>query len=74
VSNPSLNAVFQALPGGGFVVNGAPIPANSALVSAGVQLFLSPNWSLLAKVAPQEIGFRLKPLQVPADCNRLGKV
>ena len=26
VNNPSLNAVFQALPGGSFTVNGAPIP------------------------------------------------
>jgi outer membrane autotransporter protein len=49
VSNPSLNAVFQTLPGGGFIVNGAPIPENSALVSAGGQLFLSPNWSVMAK-------------------------
>jgi outer membrane autotransporter protein len=49
VSNPSLNAVFQALPGGGFIVNGAPIPEDSALVSAGGQLFLSPNWSVMAK-------------------------
>jgi fibronectin-binding autotransporter adhesin len=49
VSNPSLNAVFQTLPGGGFIVNGAPIPENSALVSAGGQLFLTPNLSVLAK-------------------------
>lgn len=27
----------------------APIPHDSALTSAGAQLFLSPNWSLLAK-------------------------
>jgi outer membrane autotransporter protein len=49
VSNPSLNAVFQALPGAGFIVNGAPIRHDSALASAGAQLFLSPNWSVLAK-------------------------
>jgi outer membrane autotransporter protein len=34
VSNPSLSATFQALPGANFVVNGAAIPANSALTSA----------------------------------------
>jgi outer membrane autotransporter protein len=49
VSNPSLGAAFQSLPGGNFTVNGAPIPLNSALVSAGAELFLAPNWSLLAK-------------------------
>jgi uncharacterized protein with beta-barrel porin domain len=49
VSNPSLNAVFQALPGGGFIVNGAPIPEDSALVTASGQLFLTPNWSVMAK-------------------------
>jgi autotransporter-associated beta strand protein len=49
VSTPALGAVFQALPGASFVVNGAPIPHNSALTSAGAQLFLSANWSVLAQ-------------------------
>ncbi len=49
VSNPSLNASFQSLPGTSFTVNGAPIPQNSALTSAGAQLFFTPNRSLLAK-------------------------
>ena len=49
VSNPSLGAVFQALPGSNFVVNGAPIPRDSALTSAGAELFLTPRWTLLAK-------------------------
>jgi len=49
VSNPSLGAVFQALPGSNFVVNGAPIPHDSALTSAGAELFLTPRWTLLAK-------------------------
>ena len=44
-----LSAAFQALPGSAFTVNGAPIPQNSALASAGAQLFLTPNWSVLAK-------------------------
>jgi uncharacterized protein with beta-barrel porin domain len=49
VNNPSLGAVFQALPGGSFTVNGAAIPHDSALTTAGAQLFLTPNWTLLAK-------------------------
>ena len=49
VSNPALGAVFQSLPGASFTVNGAPIPQNSALTSAGAQLFLTPRWTLLAK-------------------------
>ena len=49
VSNPALSAVFKSLPGANFTVNGAPMPPNSALTTAGAQLFLSPNWSLLAK-------------------------
>jgi uncharacterized protein with beta-barrel porin domain len=49
VSNPALGAVFQALPGSGFTVNGAPIPHDSALTSAGAELFLTPRWTLLAK-------------------------
>jgi uncharacterized protein with beta-barrel porin domain len=49
VSNPSLDAVFQALPGASFVVNGAAVPANSALASAGAELHMTSNWSLQAK-------------------------
>jgi uncharacterized protein with beta-barrel porin domain len=49
VSNPALNAVFQTLPGTNFTVLGAAIPQDSALASAGAQLFLSANWSLIAK-------------------------
>jgi autotransporter-associated beta strand protein len=49
VSNPAVGAVFETLPGGNFVVNGAPIPQNSALTSAGFELSLSPNLTLLAK-------------------------
>jgi autotransporter-associated beta strand protein len=49
VSNPALGAAFQSLPGESFTVNGAPIPQNSALISAGAELFLASNWSLLAK-------------------------
>jgi uncharacterized protein with beta-barrel porin domain len=49
VSNPALSAVFQALPGGSFVVNGAALPANSALASAGAELKINPHVSLLGK-------------------------
>ena len=38
VSNPSLSAAFQSLPGGSFTVNGAPIPHDSALTSAGARI------------------------------------
>jgi uncharacterized protein with beta-barrel porin domain len=43
------NAAFESLPGASFTVNGAAMPPNSALTTAGAQLFLSPRWSLLAK-------------------------
>ena len=49
VSNPALGAAFQALPGSSFTVNGAPIPHDSALTSAGAQLFMSANSSLIGK-------------------------
>ncbi len=49
VSNPALGASFESLPGTGFTVNGAPIPHNSALASAGAQLWFTPNWSFIAK-------------------------
>jgi autotransporter-associated beta strand protein len=48
VSDPSLTAVFQGLPGASFVVNGAPLPHNSALTSAGAELKLSTKWTLLS--------------------------
>jgi uncharacterized protein with beta-barrel porin domain len=49
VSNPALGAVFEALPGASFTVNGAKPPANSGLASAGAELHFTPNWSLSAK-------------------------
>jgi outer membrane autotransporter protein len=51
VSNPSLTAVFQALPGAAFTVNGAAPPKNSALASVGAELHITANWSLAAKFA-----------------------
>jgi outer membrane autotransporter protein len=49
LNNPALAAAFQVLPGSNFIVNGAPIPRDSALTSAGAELFLAPSWTLLAK-------------------------
>jgi uncharacterized protein with beta-barrel porin domain len=49
VSNPSLGAVFQALPGASFIVNGATPPRDSALATAEAELRLTANWSMLAK-------------------------
>jgi uncharacterized protein with beta-barrel porin domain len=39
----------SGLPGSAFTVNGAPIPHDSALTTAGAKLFLAANWMLLAK-------------------------
>jgi autotransporter-associated beta strand protein/T5SS/PEP-CTERM-associated repeat protein len=49
VSDPTLAAVFQALPGASFLVNGASPAKNSALTSAGAELRLANGVSLLAK-------------------------
>jgi uncharacterized protein with beta-barrel porin domain len=49
VSNPTLSDAFEVLPGGAFTVNRPPIPQNSALTALGVQFFLTPQWTLLAK-------------------------
>jgi outer membrane autotransporter protein len=49
VSDPALSAVFQTLPGTSFVVNGAPVPQNSALTSLGAELHLTARWTLIAK-------------------------
>jgi hypothetical protein len=49
VSDPPLAPLFQALPGASFVVNGASLPQNSALASAGGELRLANGVTLLAK-------------------------
>ena len=49
VANPALSAVFQALPGASFVVNGAPVPHDSALASVGAEMHLTSQWTLLGK-------------------------
>jgi uncharacterized protein with beta-barrel porin domain len=49
VSNPALDAVFESLPGASFVVNGAPVPKDSALASVGAVLHMTANLSFSAK-------------------------
>ncbi|MGC1776390.1 MAG: autotransporter outer membrane beta-barrel domain-containing protein [Xanthobacteraceae bacterium] len=49
ISSAALTPTFQALPGASFIVNGAAVPQNSALVSACGQLFFTANWSVEAK-------------------------
>jgi autotransporter-associated beta strand protein len=49
VSDPTLAAVFQTLPGANFIVNGATPAQNSALTSAGAELRLANGITLLAK-------------------------
>jgi outer membrane autotransporter protein len=49
VSDPSLGAVFQALPGASFTVNGATPPKNSALASAGAELNVTRSWSVAGR-------------------------
>jgi autotransporter-associated beta strand protein/T5SS/PEP-CTERM-associated repeat protein len=49
VSDPTLGAVFQALPGASFIVNGAASAKNSALASAGTELRLANGVTLIGK-------------------------
>jgi outer membrane autotransporter protein len=49
VSDPTLTAAFQALPGTSFIVNGATPAKNSALVSEGAELRLANGFAFLAK-------------------------
>jgi outer membrane autotransporter protein len=49
ISDPSLAALFQTLPGASFVINGATPAKNSALTSAGVEYRLADGVVLLGK-------------------------
>jgi outer membrane autotransporter protein len=49
ISDPSLAALFQTLPGASFIVNGATPAKNSALTSAGAEYRLANGVVLLAK-------------------------
>jgi outer membrane autotransporter protein len=48
-NSPSASAIFQALPGSNFVVNGAVPARDGALVTGAAQVSLASGWSLLAK-------------------------
>jgi outer membrane autotransporter protein len=49
LSTPTLQAVFETLPGASFTVNGATLPRNSALLTSGAELQVTPALSILAK-------------------------
>jgi autotransporter-associated beta strand protein len=49
ITNPTLNAVFESLPGVGFTVNGAAPAKDRVLASLGGDLQIAPNWTLAAK-------------------------
>jgi uncharacterized protein with beta-barrel porin domain len=49
VSDPTLAALFQTLPGASFVVNGATPAKNSAPTSAGAELRLANGVALIGK-------------------------
>jgi uncharacterized protein with beta-barrel porin domain len=49
-NTPNATAIFQALPGSNFIVNGAAPNADSALVTAGAKYDLLNGWSFLAKL------------------------
>jgi uncharacterized protein with beta-barrel porin domain len=49
VSDPSLAAIFQTLPGASFTVNGATLAKNSALASAGAEMRYASGVSFIAK-------------------------
>jgi len=50
-SDPSLTAAFQsALPGSSFIVNGATPVTDSALLTAGAQLYMRNGWAVMAKL------------------------
>jgi uncharacterized protein with beta-barrel porin domain len=48
-NTPHASAIFQALPGSSFVVNGAVPARDGALVTGGAQVSLANGWSFLAK-------------------------
>lgn len=49
VSDPTLTAAFQSLPGSSFVVGGAVPAKDTLLASAGAELFMTSAWSVIAQ-------------------------
>ena len=74
VSNPSLSAMFQSLPGASFNVNGASTPQNSALTTAGAPAFLSPQFVVARQVRRRIRAVARKPTPAPARCDILGEL
>ena len=51
MNGPAITAVFQAVPSPtSFIVNGAVIPHDSALVSAGADLHVTPSLAVGGKI------------------------
>jgi hypothetical protein len=53
-------------------VNGAPIPRDSALVSAGAELVVTPRWSLGGRF-DGELADGSRPTPAPAGCGIRGE-
>jgi uncharacterized protein with beta-barrel porin domain len=68
ITDPSLTAVFQALPGASFVVNGAIPASDAALTSAGAELRLTNGVSLSGKFDSSS-PTTPRPTPAPARCG-----
>jgi len=49
ITDPSLTAVFQTLPGASFIVSGAAPVHDSSLTSVGAEIKLRNGWAVMAK-------------------------
>ena len=49
ITDPSLTAVCQTLPGASFIVNGAAPVHDSSLTSVGAEIKLRNGWAVMAK-------------------------
>ena len=72
VSDPSLAAAFQALPGASFIVNGAAPAKDSALASAGAELRLANGVTLIGKLDGEFAAAR-RPTPAPGRCATRGE-
>ena len=72
VSDPSLAAAFQALPGASFIVNGAAPAKNSALASAGAELKLA-NGVTLSASSTASSPAAAPPTPAPERCDIRGE-
>ena len=73
ISDPTLAALFQTLPGAGFVVNGATPAKNSALTSAGAELRLANGVALIGKF-DGEFASAPRPTSAPGRCATPGEL